>query len=508
MPRAITFALLLALRGAECSPLLSNLQIEGLVTPLALSTTATPHFSWLTGGAQHSYQIILTQIYPTQATLWDTGVVVSNASTFIPYAGTTSPLPPDSDFHWTLNVLQDGIGFTSADSTFSTAPSTPLPGSWLGFADTVRGTLALSPLPVQRARLHATGVGCYVVYVNGARVSPDLTPGFGHAPSARALFNTYDVSRHLVPGENVVGMRIGSCKWGAFGQYCTGSAAQCNAGWVYLSVTQGEGNTTTLSTSGGGGEGAWLAANTSILYQHLWNGELFDARLEPSGWNAPGFNGTPSWSPATAVSYPDLIGPLTPAPGPPLVPRDLDPLTPATVTIPVGGDAGKGGPFVFDLGPGMNLAGLCGMDLAPPPGESPVGAGVAVSLLHGEILHLNGNGSVWNHFLPPGGTHQPNGLNQPQMNYTYVTRGGGEDNLAQVGPHFSFFGFRYVEMRGWPYITPPTPSRLTCHFLHTVLPASGALDFPMAPSLNDLQTSTIRTHLSNYVTVPTDCPQR
>ena len=93
------------------------------------------------------------------------------------------------------------------------------------------------------------------------------------------------------------------------------------------------------------------------------------------------------------------------------------------------------------------------------------------------------------------------------MNQTYVTRGGGNESMHE-GPLFSYFGFRYAELRGWPYAAPPTAATLRCHFLHTEMAPTGAVAFPATPALDALQAAALRTHLANYVSVPTDCPQR
>jgi alpha-L-rhamnosidase len=477
------FLAAVALAHASGAPLLGNLQTEGLYAPLA--APPRPRFSWRTGGIQNSYRLTVQEAYPISATLWDSGIVYSNSSWLIPFGG--GSLPNDIDALWTVEVDLLGIGLVSASAEFSTAPTQPR-AAWLGYADTLRGAVVLDAEPVLRARVHATGVGCYQLFVNGQLVSTELAPGFGHAPSARALYDSFDVSRIVQPGENVVGLRLGSCKWGAFGQYCSGTAAQCNAGIATLVVDQG-GNVTTLSTAS-----TWLGANTSVLFQNLWDGELFDARLEQVGWSEPGFSNATAWAPATVVDTSDLIGPLLPSRSPP-IDRGA-PLKPASVAA-----VGSPPAFVFDVG--ANIAGTCGVDLRPPQGEAAAPAGSVVSLLHGELVF--GNGSVYNHYLPPGGTHQPKGLNQPQMNYTYVLR--GHDELA-TGPRFAYFGFRFVELRGWPYSTAPSTSAVTCTFLHTLLPTTSAVAFPSNPSLDALQGATLRTHLSNYVTVPTDCPQR
>jgi alpha-L-rhamnosidase len=476
---------------ATSAPLLGDLQVDGLTAPLAAALT--PRFSWRVGGVQSTYRLVIASTQPSAAVQWDSGVVASNATWLIPY-GAPSPLPPDADLTFTIYAELVGVGLVSATSPFSTAPPAPLPGAWLGFADTLRGSLQLDAAPVLRARLHVTGVGCYKAYANGALLSPPLAPGFGFAPSARALFDTFDLTAALRQGENVVGLRLGSCKWGAWGQYCTGSAAQCNAGWAALRVEQEGGNSTTLATSG-----AWLAANTSILEQNLWNGELFDARLEQVGWAEPAFANASAWAPATVVDTADAIGPLMPSTFPPVEAVPVAPVGPPTAIAAANGAL----VYVFDMG--ANVAGACGLVFSSLP---PLPPGVALQLLHGELLHP-GNGSVWNHYLPPGGTHQPNGLNQPAMNYTYITRGSSGGEEVARGPHFSYFGFRYVEIRGWPFpATPPTAASLVCTALHTHLAPTGAVAFPGSPALDQLQAATLRTHLSNYVTLPTDCPQR
>ena len=112
--------------------------------------------------------------------VWDSGVVPSNASNLIVFGGPAG-LPSDTDLAWTVSLNLAGVGLVTAGDVFSTAPAAPLPGAWLGFADTLRASVVLSDAPVTRARLHATGVGCYVLYINGVRISPDLSPGFAHA---------------------------------------------------------------------------------------------------------------------------------------------------------------------------------------------------------------------------------------------------------------------------------------------------------------------------------------
>lgn len=466
---------------------------------------AAPRFSWRVSAAarQLSYRLVVAQTFPAARTLWDSGEVASNATALVPFGGAAA-LPADADLSWSVAVSLAGVGLVSAEASFSTAPASPLPGAWLGLADTLRASLALAPGPVLRARLHATGAGCFHAYVNGVRVSPELAPGFGHAPSARMPFLSFDVARLLVAGaENVVAMRIGSCKFGTYDQYCDkGSPALCNVAWALLSVVQDGPNATTLLPTSGE---AWRATNTSVVRQHLYDGEVFDARLEQDGWSSPGFANASAWSTATEVDTSDLLGPLSPLGARPVVRAES--FAAASVAALADGSA-----FVFDLGPLLNMAGHCELELAPPPGEAPVPAGRVVSLLHAEGLNAS-TGAVWNWYLTHSGCTMTCAsdlggcpVNCAAMNATYITRGGGHELF--LPPHFSYFGFRWVQLDGWPYSAPPTASSLTCHFTHSALPAALGLSFPAAPALEALQTMVVRTHLSNFVSVPTDCPQR
>jgi len=434
-------------RFATAALLLGSLQVEGLEAPLAVPASPPPRFSWRADAArQLSYRIVVVVAAAAAADsgappLWDSGLVNTSASSLIACG---APLPADADLAWTVSLQLEGVGAVSATGVFSTAPdATALAaGAWLGGADTLRTSFALSPAPVLRARLHATAAGCLHAYVNGARVSAELTPGFAHAPSARMPFATYDVRALLAPGaENVVAMRIGSCKMGTYGQYCKGTASQCNAGWALLSVEQGGGNVTVLATSGA----TWRGTNTSVVRQHLYDGELFDARLEQEGWSAPGFLNASSWPAAAERDVSELLGPLVPARARPVLRGE--PMAAASVAAVAGG-------FVFDVGPLLNMAGFCRLDLAPPPGEAPVAAGRGVSLLHAEGLYLDG--SIWNWYLTHPGCSMdcaystPAGcpVNCAAMNHSYITRGGGREIFEP--PHFSYFGFRWVQLVGWP----------------------------------------------------------
>jgi len=168
---------LLALAASACAglargaPLLSDVRLEGLSSPLALAAGSSPRISWRSGGLQQSHRLLVSAAGSAPAgVLWDSGVVASNLSGLVTYGG--PPLPADADFSLAVTVTLAGVGAVTAASPFSTARAAPLPGAWLGGADTFRAALRLSPAPVARARLHVTGVGCYVAVASVVTLPP------------------------------------------------------------------------------------------------------------------------------------------------------------------------------------------------------------------------------------------------------------------------------------------------------------------------------------------------
>lgn len=345
-------------------PLLGGLRVENRVSPLAVVAPA-PRFSWQSSGAQLTWRVTVTRTQETSP-CWDSGTV--NSTQQVVAAG--FPHSPDTDFDWTVQVTLVGVGgLLEASSSFSTAPA-PVGGAWVGGFPQLRSSWTLDGAAPTRARLHVTGVGCYHVFMNGRRLSQELSPGFGYAPNVRVPYDSYDVLPLVAAGgENVLGLRLGTCKYGYLGSYCNGTALECNAGWAMLTVTQEGGNSTTVTTREG-----WVGAPGPITFQHLYHGETYDAREEERGWDAPGFTPRTAWSPALPMRKADL-GPLVPSAYAPVV-RGSN-VTAVTIS-PVRAD----GSFVFDFG--RNQAGLCTLSVQGP-------AGTTLSLVHAEILNTDGS---------------------------------------------------------------------------------------------------------------------
>jgi alpha-L-rhamnosidase len=198
-------------------------------------------------------------------------------------------------------------------------------------------------------------------------------------------------------------------------------------------------------------------------------GETFDARLEMPGWDQPGFNDR-QWDSVDTGSKIDAL--LQSYPGDPI--RRTGELSVAKLTQP------HEGLQVFDLG--QNFSGWVRLKVSGNAGDK-------VTMRFGEML--NPDGSVF-----------MDNLRSARATDTYILKGDGEEVYE---PHFTFHGFRYVEVEGLP--NKPPADTITGVVIHTDAPMTSSFECS-DPMLNRLHQNILWGQRSNYLEVPTDCPQR
>lgn len=338
-------------------------------------------------------------------------------------------------------------------------------------------TLQLPPVPnphlrksfevtrrVRQARVYATALGLYELRLNGTRVGQDLfTPGWTDYRK-RLHYQTYDVTRILRRGPNALGMILGD------GWYCgyVGLGGRNRYGRQPLGLCQ-----LRIDYTDGGQEtivsdGSWKASSGPLLSSDLLMGETYDARRELSGWDRAGFNDA-DWSPAQ-VQQPEVR--LEAQKGPPA--RRQEELPARELTQPA---AGK---WVFDLG--QNMVGWARLRVRGA-------AGTTVTLRFAEMLN-------------PDGTIYTTNYRGARCTDQYTLKGGREEVYE---PRFTFRGFRYVEVTGYPGT--PSAGAITGVVVHSDTPASGAFTCS-SPMVNQLQSNIRWGQRGNFLAVPTDCPQR
>jgi alpha-L-rhamnosidase len=319
---------------------------------------------------------------------------------------------------------------------------------------------------VQNARLYVTALGSYRVFLNGRQVGVDvLTPDFTDYRK-RVLYQSYDVTRSLVKGDNVISALLGDGWYGSgltwIGMHFFPPPDRFVA-QLELDYTDGSHDTVFTDES-------WKAAASPIVRSDIYGGEVYDARLAQAGWEKPGFDDS-KWKAAVIADAPAIaLSSQITAPA-----RVIAMLDPKTVT-PV-----ANGAHIFDMG--QNMVGWVTLKVKGA-------AGTTVRLRFAEILN-------------PDGTIYTANLRNADATDVYILRGGGEETFA---PHFTFHGFRYVEVTGYPG-TPP----LDAVQGDVVSSVSGEPVATLATSsdlVNRMWSIGIWGQRGNFLSIPTDCPQR
>jgi len=506
--------LVLALLAAPCgftlaraAPEPAGLRCEERVNPLGIDS-ARPRLSWLLeaegaatrGLSQKAYRILVASTPERLARdggdLWDSGKVASDQSVLVQYAG--KPLASGMACHWKVRTW-DAQGQASAWSepaTWSLGLLTPedWTGRWIGLdrndshaewpvgyggmrlssqetsrslpARYLRREVALSK-PVRRATAYVCGLGLFELRINGRKVGDHvLEPGLTQY-DRRALYVTFDVTKRLRAGKNAIAVTLGSGRY--FAPRLTTPTATVTYGFpkllLQIEVEQDDGGRVQIAS-----DGDWkVTTQGPIRANNEYDGELYDARREMPGWDQPGFDDS-RWEAVELTS-----------PGAPLVTAQMNEPIRATQTLrPVAVKERKPGVFLFDMG--QNMVGWCRLNVRGP-------AGARVVLRHAERLDRDGALYVDN-------------LRSARAVAQYTLKGRGEESYE---PRFTYYGFRYVEMSGYP--GRPTLDSLTGIVVHDDLPAAG--EFTCSdPTINAIAHNIVWGTRGNYRSIPTDCPQR
>ncbi|MGI5219088.1 family 78 glycoside hydrolase catalytic domain [Nocardia sp. CA-290969] len=316
----------------------------------------------------------------------------------------------------------------------------------------------------ERAILRVTAIGLVEPHLNGARVGDEvLAPGWT-AYRHRVQVCTYDVTDLIEPGKNVVGAVVGE-GWAVGRVGYDGRNhhyADRPALFLELELDHG-GHRETIAT---GPE--FTAATGAVTAHSLYDGETHDARLEPSGWSTPGFDAS-GWHPVTVFDWSTdtLVDPI----GPPI--RRIEQLAPISVT------ARPGGRYLVDFG--RIVTGWTRLTVEGATGTT-------VTLRHAEVLR--------------DGEIDTATLRTARATDRYVLRGEGIETWE---PRFTFHGFRYVEVDGWPGEL--EPESLVAVVVHSEMIRTGWLE-TSDEQVNRLYSNVVWSMRGNFVGVPTDCPQR
>jgi alpha-L-rhamnosidase len=494
---------------------ITGLRCEYLVDPLGLDER-TPRLSWQLAGSarglrQAAYRIQVAsspeKLAAGDADLWDSGRVESSTTTHIPYAGV--PLTSRQHCHWQVEVWS-GSGAQASALTSQVSP----PASWsmglLAPADwsarwiaadpeiihrdpqaiaptlTNPGTPALFrrefdlPGPVACATVYASARGLFELRANGRRIGEDLFAPEWTDYDKRIHYRTYDVTNLVAPGRNCLAATLGDGWWSGYvgwqeqrGRY--GSLE--NSLLVQLEVELADGSRFTLGT-----DGSWTCATSPILSSDFMMGESYDARRTIPGWDQPSASQLSALS-SQLSEFPWLPVREVAAPSARLVAQRAEPVRVIETIRPDPAGQPPAGVLLFDCR--QNISGWVQLRIFGFP------AGTVITLRHGERL------------TPEGMLYTEN-LRRAKATDTYITGGAP---LETWQPHFTFHGFQYFELS---FSTPPPSSALVVPIacvIHSATPPAGHFECSR-PDVNRLWLNGLWSQKDNFLSVPTDCPQR
>jgi len=461
----------------------TDLKTEYLRNPLGLDERK-PRLFWRLesekrGAVQTAYRVLVASspeaLAREEGDCWDSGRVASDRMTHIVYEG--KPLESEGRYCWKVRVW-DGDGRASDWSepacwTMGLLTRAEWKAFWIGRKP--EPNVAMQPSPYlrkefrlrarpKRATAYATALGLYELRVNGHRAGELFAPGFTDYDK-RVQTQTYDVTDLLTEGDNAIGAVLGD-GWFAGTVGFLGSRIYGERPFflLQLHIEYEDGGRERVRT-----DGEWRAAKGPIVYSDLIKGETYDARLELDGWDRPGYDDSGWERPDVRPGYNGL---LTAAVEPPI--RITQILKPVSMRRT------ERGSYIFDMG--QNMVGWTEVKVRGARGTK-------VTLSHAEMLN-------------PDGSLYLDNLRQAVQQDHYILRGGGEERYE---PHFTFHGFRYVELIGYP--GEPDLETISGKVIHSDTPRTGRLA-TSDPMVNRLYSNITWGQRGNFLSVPTDCPQR
>ncbi len=462
----------------------TSLLVEYKKDPLGIGTPR-PRFFWkiasdVPGQLQTAYQVLVAstpgKLTPGKADLWDSKKVASDQSIQVVYQG--KPLESGQKCYWTVKVWdKDGKEVKAASPAYfemGLLKESDWQADWIRSAQVFTVYSYPSPLlrkefnlakKVKSARLYVTSLGLYEFRLNGNRVGNEyFTPGWTSFKN-RLQYQVFDVTGMLNSGNNAAGILLGNGWFRAFNPNSNRNQEITPLEVLaQLEIEFSDGSKQVVKT-----DNTWKASTGAIIKSEIYDGEVYDARLEKSGWDKPGFDDR-NWLGTEVVSRGKAN--LVAAVSEPV--RRIEELSPVKILYTPEGDT------VVDMG--QNMVGWCRLILDCP-------AGTIIKLRHAEVLDKKGNFYTEN-------------LRTAKQEIVYTCKGGGQEIYE---PHFTFQGFRYVNISGYP--KPVTLDMIKGIVVHSDLERTGTFSCN-DPLINQLQHNIIWGQKGNFVDVPTDCPQR
>ena len=451
-----------------------NLRCEYGKNPIGIDQT--PRFSWVIdankrGAGQQGYRLRVC-LKEGEACLWDSGEVKSSQSVNVRYEGET--LESSTAYRGTLQVQDLAGAWTEPEeATFETGILDPAlwKATWICGGNLLRKEFCLKKA-VKESRVYISGLGYYELRMNGQKVGDHVLDPAWTDFEQKAFYATYDVTDLLRTGGNAIGVMLGN------GRYSPNDSTVAK-NWhplkkygpspvlFFQQLIRYTDGTQELVLS----DLSWKAAEGPVVFNDIYDGEHYDATREQPGWDCPDFDDS-QWAPAQTVQ--EHMGRLVSQGTMPVI-RVMKPRTAISMTQPAKDT------YLYDFG--QNFAGWVRLKVKGYPG-------CKIQLHFAELKNKK------------TGMLNPNTNRGAEATDIYICRGYEEEIFE---PHFTYHGFRYVELTGYPGT--PSIDSVEARVVHSSVERIGS--FSCGNELiNRIHSNYIWTQVSNLHSVPTDCCQR
>ena len=472
------------------SPLLPvQLRCDYAENPLGVDSRS-PRLFWQfdspeRGQLQTAYEILAASspeiLAQDRGDLWDSGRVKSSETIQIPYAGKS--LKSSQQVFWKVRVWDKFKNVSAwsepASWTMGILSEADWRSKWIASPTNCETLLLRREFTVKpglrRALVFVCGLGQYELTLNGSKVGDDLlSPGWSKY-NQTCLYDTHDITSQLQPGQNAVGLFLGN---GMYNVEKTGRYAKFVNSFgplkaiAQLRLEYADGSAEIIGT-----DDQWRVAPGPITFSSIYGGEDYDARLNPVGWDKPGFADA-AWNAAQMVDGPGgkLAGLSCAAP----------PIRAFEILQPVKSNIIRTNTTVYDLG--QNAAVMLRISVNGKRGD-------IVRVTPSELLKADGS-------LDPRSSRDGH-----PVYWQYTLDGGGVENWF---PTFFYQGCRYLQVECRPAEAgsePPTVEAIEGDVIRSSSPAVG--EFECSNDLfNRIHTLIRWAQRANIVSVLTDCPHR
>lgn len=480
-------------------PQVHRLRCNDLCMPDGLHGSA-PSISWaVSGNAPRitAWRIIAdfsaASIAAGHGGLWDSGKVDADGVFNARWGGPA--LPRDARVFYSVQVwdnLNRTSDFAPAASFFTGLAAQDWRGDWIGRyfvlpegravpqdtaydnrfqarpADYLRRLFNVPRKPV-RAYVYVSALGLYELYLNGQRIGDHvMAPGWTDY-HIRVPYQSLDVTDLLTDGPNVIGAILGEGWYSGRIGHNQRRAGNHYGGrpalMLQLNIAFDNGETLCVIS-----DDQWQTRQGPICYSDFLAGEMYDARLDMTDWCSATYQ-PENWQPVERIA-PEPRAPL-------LEPSRTEPAREVAILPVRQHSTAPDGSAVFDFG--QNLAGYVRMRVSAPRGTE-------IRLRHAE--RLDSDGALYTE-----------NLRYAVSEDVYICHGNGPEDYT---PRFTFHGFQYV---GLTASAPLQDVSFQAVAIQTDLPVTGQISTGN-PMLNQLISNIFWSQRGNFLSVPTDCPQR